>query len=191
MGYVARRLGDPFCYPAWSEVNHLSALNPKKWPLLCWIPILFWLSIGVLSNIPREPPLDELGAVSVLTGFPVFYLSSHHKKTGNVITVTNDASYACGILNAVLIIATLSSIVFIAQTWFRRFTISSMLVGTLVIAIVLGIAISLEKSIDSSGSAQRFHYFTIAVYLSPIVAAILTVIFNKLKLARKREITKR
>jgi hypothetical protein len=159
----------------------LEKLHPRRWHLMTWSIFLVWLLFGTASNFPwkatedsfPEFPADakvEPGTTIAdfsmrLIGWPLFYLEQ--TKSSQSTTITSNTRWEYLISNIAIIIVVQVSIVITFQR-FGQFTVRSMFAATLIVAILISLAISIQPFAAS-------FYFKLLVYHFPILTALVSL----------------
>ena len=171
----------------------MAFLNPKKWNVVCWLLLLLWLYPSVLGNLPFEPELDEFdsskqsaagsqfvdyGHVYVM-GWPFGYFEIATQKLKPPVRTYKPVMF---VLNCVLVIATLTSLIYAVQKWLPRFSIRMMLFGMTIVAVLIAIG----QVVFSTDYFYLQWGFMMAVSFSPIVAALAFIFYDRIRLSKRR-----
>ena len=191
MDHRSPRPGDVQRYPACPSVNN--HMNPKKWNVACWVLIALWLVPFFLGRFPFNSARVPDGVVKQRadgtqivvyngrrTGWPIPCIeTSQIAATG---ATTRKFDPMIGLLNLVLVIATIAGIVVVVQTWFRQFSIS-----TLMLSIGgLGILIVLAQTLLMGASHDLKTVILTTLYFSPLAAGIVTMILKRYSYSKRK-----
>jgi hypothetical protein len=166
----------------------MAFLNPRKWNLACWVLLLFWLYPSVLMNAPMEPSLDEWESSGkladgtrftaydpeFLVGWPIGYLQIATKGSEPSVRTYN---FLNALINCILVTATLIALIYAVQNWIPQFSIRTLLIGVAVISLL----ITIGKAVFSTESYDLQTGFVMAVYFSPIVAALAYLVYDGMR----------
>lgn len=176
-----------------NRVGLLEILNPKKWSIACWLLLILWLIPSLVWNLPIEPDFTHFEANEdpfynqryiaydrvTCIGWPFIYLEIADSGT-QPATRSDHAFYA--ISNFVLVSVTLVSLIYAVQSWIPRFSILTLMVATAIIALL----IALGQLVFSSQNYKLQTGFIMAIYFSPIAAAMVFIGYN---FVRRRKLT--
>ena len=172
-------------------------LHPKKWNLLCWLTLLFWLAMLIQSNfssfayrIPEElvetlPDGKRIAKqdYDVLTGWPFPYIRILY--TAGTSEPLIEYSKTWLLFNLFLCSLTLFGIVLTCQLWFPKYSLTTVLLAISLISAILGIG----RIIVTSDSVGLVLAFIGLLYFSPLVTGFAAVIHKLILTPQKREIT--
>ena len=164
-------------------------MNPKNWNILCWVFIALWLvplASGFWGRSPFNTGPVPDGVVEQLAdgtdvvvykgwriGWPFPFVEICTIDANGVTTRTIDP--VIGLLNLVLVMATLAGIVTVVQTWSRQFSLRVLMVsiGGLAVLIVL------TQALFSDASANLKAVILRSMYFSPLVAGVIAMILKR------------
>lgn len=161
-------------------------MNPKNWSVLCWGLLALWLVPFFFGSIPFNAAPVPDGVVKQLAGgtdvvvyngwrvgwpLPFVEISRINANGAKV----REYDPVIGLLNLVLVLATLAGIVVVVQTWFGQFSIRALMLSIAGLAVL----IILTQAMFSGASHNLRTAILMTVYFSPLVAGIITMILKR------------
>lgn len=168
-------------------------LNPLRWTMLTWFALCLWLYGAIPLNIPPsvtytvnpvtgdlEQPIsyDTLQDYPFPIGWPLHYVEPDDPAlwttpisfTGLPIAPgPSRVSYVAAAVNFLLIVVTLTCLVFLLQSYFQSFSTPSLLLfPALLSAYILG-----ARLVAQGIGFNAYWYYATAIYFSPILIAVL------------------
>ena len=167
-------------------------LHPRRWHLLTWSAFLFWLVFAVAPNIPQnvtyesfsevlDDPSDDAGAPTaysltmysstMIIGWPFTYREYTVTSASKNVATNTHWFWMTG--NIVVILLVQYCVVYSFQL-FGQFSVRSMMLGTLLVALL----IFLGRFLSDAFSFWGLYYYICAIYYFPVIFAMSNISYK-------------
>lgn len=168
-------------------------LQPHRWHLPTWFAFLLWLLFAVIANVPPNVTYESLSGLtddsSVGTQAPIAYSSTmmigwpftyqEHTVTATSTNVAT-STYPYWLIGNIVVISIVQICVVYSFQQFGRFSVRTMLLGTLLVALVIFVGQFLSNAFPFRG----VYYYIHLIYYAPAIFTVLCFISKRRPLRR-------